>query len=242
MEKAEAALGPNKARNQHMHIGPKAHVLHFPVANHTLVNIVAFVSDPTEWKSSDKMAVPAKKAEVVDAFANWGPTVRTITNLVPEDLDKWGIFDTAEHPPPIYSRGRICIAGDAAHAAAPHHGAGAGIGVEDALALSRLFELVTKSLQTSGESKAAALSTAFATFDTVRRERTHWFVKSSRDVCEVYEWANPETGNDIQKCYEDIKSRSHRIWYFDIEGMLHELEEVYERQWAATGTNGLEVL
>ena len=243
MEQAEAALGRNRARNQHMHIGPEKHLLHFPVADQTLMNVVAFLADPSDWPRSEKMAVPAGKAEVVKAFANWGPTVRTITNLLPEELDKWGIFDTYDQPAPTYSRGRVCIAGDAAHASAPHHGAGAGIGVEDALALSRLFELVTKSLQTTGEyNKNAALSSAFATFDAVRRERTQWFVGSSRDVCDVYEWANKEIGVDPQKCYEDIKTRSHKIWYFDIEGMLREVEVEYERRRAAVGVNGLKLL
>lgn len=106
------------------------------------MNVVAFIVDPAEWPLSNKTAMPAKKEEVIKAFADWGPTVRTITNLVPEELDKWDIFDTYNHPASTYLRGRICIAGDAAHASSPHHGTGAVIGVEKALALSWLFELV----------------------------------------------------------------------------------------------------
>jgi salicylate hydroxylase len=47
MPAALAALGTYKATNQHKHLGPRAHILHFPVANHTLMNVVAFVPDPT---------------------------------------------------------------------------------------------------------------------------------------------------------------------------------------------------
>lgn len=79
------------------------------------------------------------------------------------------------------------------------------------------------------------LSSAFAAFDAVRRERTQWFVRSSRDGCDLYEWANEEIGMDPQKCHEDIKTRSHKIWYFDIEGMLCELNmnmSVEEQLWS----------
>lgn len=114
MEQAVKALGDYKAKNQHMHIGPKAHVLHFPVANQTLVNFVAFDTDPNEWNDNEKMVAPATREEVEKVFASWGPTVRTIVSLLPDNLDKWAIFDSFDHPAPYYNRGRICVAGDAA--------------------------------------------------------------------------------------------------------------------------------
>lgn len=42
MDKAVATLGLEKARNQCMHIGSRAHVLNFLIAQQTLMNIVAF--------------------------------------------------------------------------------------------------------------------------------------------------------------------------------------------------------
>ncbi|KAI9879286.1 MAG: hypothetical protein M1830_009016 [Pleopsidium flavum] len=230
MDKAVDALGDYKARNQHMHMGPGAHVLHFPVAGHTLMNVVAFVTDPHDWCDNEKMTAPATRVEVEEAFAKWGPTVRAITNLLPDELDKWAIFDTFDHPAPTYARGQICIAGDAAHASSPHHGAGAGIGVEDALCLGTLVEMAVSSLQVKGASKVQVLSMAFDTFNAVRRERSQWLVNSSRSICEVYEWANPKTGKDPEKCLEEIKWRSHKIWYFDINGMLGDAAEGYERR------------
>jgi salicylate hydroxylase len=236
VDKAIEALGEYKALNQHMHIGPKKHVLHFPVAGQTLMNFVAFVTDPDDWPNDEKMTAPATRAEVEEAFADWGPTVQAITNALPDELDKWAIFDSFDHPAPTYARGRICIAGDAAHASSPHHGAGAGIGVEDALCLSTLLELAISSMQEKGTTKGQALSTAFDTFNAVRRERSQWLVNSSRGICEVYEWADPKTGNDPDKCFEEIKWRSHKIWNFDIDGMLKDASEGYEQQLNALAT------
>lgn len=49
-------------------------------------------------------------------------------------------------------------------------------------------------------------------------------------------------GEGPQKWYEDIKTRSHKIWYFDIEGMLCEVEDEYERRRPVVGANVLELL
>ncbi|KAI8632687.1 hypothetical protein F5Y19DRAFT_491333 [Xylariaceae sp. FL1651] len=249
MEKAEKALGPSRARRQHMHIGPDAHVLHFPVASQTLMNVVAFVDEPGEWvpamnsvkngvkTTNDRnsgctireksMVAPATRQEVEVAFANWGPGARAVINLLPEEIDRWAIFDMYDHPIPTYTQGRVCLAGDAAHASAPHHGAGAGIGVEDSLALCTLLEMVLQNENEKGDN-LANIKKALKVYDEVRRERSQWLVKSSREVCEIYEGKYPATGTDMDKCFAEIKERSHKLWYFDIEKMLADTRRLYK--------------
>ncbi|KAF5865101.1 hypothetical protein ETB97_005342 [Aspergillus alliaceus] len=227
MEKATARLGHYRAHNQHMYGGPNAHVLHFQVAKQTLMNVVAFVTDPGDWPLDQNMSQPATKDEVAGAFAEWGPTVRAIIDLLPVELEKWAVFDSLEYPAPTYSRGRVCIAGDAAHASAPHHGAGAGVGVEDALALTFLLDMVQSGNKRRGQTRFS-LQEAFAAFSTVRRKRSQWLVRSSREACEIYEWNDPQCGSDMDKGYEEIKRRSHKIWHFDIDGMLKQLEQEYK--------------
>lgn len=224
-----------------MHLGPGAHILHLPVAGQTLVNIVAFVDEPGEWPFQE-MVAPAKRSEVERVFASWGPTVRALVGLLPEDLDKYAVFDTYDHPAPTYVDGRVCIAGDAAHASSPHHGAGAGIGVEDALALCALVQLVhedvgnaavalgTSSREAEEESVGSRLERAFAAYDQVRRARSQWLVRSSREACEIYELKWPGTMDDMDKVFAEITERSHKIWHFDIKGMLRQLEDLYRRR------------
>jgi len=76
-----------------------------------MVNVVAFVHDPNDWPLEGRMDVPASREEVVNAFAEWGPAVRGMIDLLPDQLTKWAIFDTYDHPAPFYSRGRVCLAG-----------------------------------------------------------------------------------------------------------------------------------
>lgn len=232
MDKAEPVLGRYKARNQHMHTGPGKHLLHFPVAKQTVLNVVAFVNHPEPWKDvpgAKPMTAPATRDEVVKTFASWSPTIRSITEMLPDVFDKWAIFDTYDNPAPTYIAGRVCLAGDAAHASAPHHGAGAGIGVEDALALCTLMENILKTSWTSTEARAKAVEDAFVIYNDVRRERSQWLVNSSRDVCDIYEWIHPDTGTDWEKCEAEITRRSHKLWYFDIDAMLSEVNERYQQ-------------
>ena len=233
MERAVNAIGEYKARNQHNHIGPNAHLIHYPVANQKMINATAFISDPDDWTDDKQMVAPAFRTVVEDAFAGWNPCVRALVNLLPEKLDKWAVFDAWDYPAPFYSRGKICLAGDAAHASSPHHGAGACMGVEDALCLSTLMRQVSASIREKSATKGQALSTALETFDAVRRTRTQWLVNSSRRVCDLYhqpEWADATKWVKAETCFEEIKDRSFKIWHFDYNAIIEETIQEYTRR------------
>lgn len=240
MERAAAALGPAKARNQCVYTGPGAHMITFPVAQHSLMNIVAFAPAPGPW-SHERLVAPAAAEEVRAVFAGWRPAVRAIAGLLVDEeehegggVDKWAIFDTFEHPAPTYAVGGACIAGDAAHATSPHHGAGAGMGIEDALALATVLELAARELHVAEKGrKRAAVAAALAAYDAVRRERTQWLVASSREMAKIYEWASPAYAADPAQGLRDIEWRAHKIWHFDIDGMMADTRAAYARFLAA---------
>ena len=220
MDSARAALGDYRVSTRLMHLGLDAHALTFPVAMGTVLNVVAFVTDPKEWEAKGgKFTAPATKSEAVEAFSAFGPAVRAVIDLLPDEFDKWAIFDTRDHPVPTYVHGRLCLAGDAAHAAAPHHGAGAGFGVEDALVLATLIEAAGGK---SGLSKTEMVRAMLATYNDVRYERTQWLVDSSRVVGELFEWQDPHCGSDPEKFGREIEWRSHWIWDYDVEKMVLE--------------------
>ena len=237
MEKAKAALGEEKTSTRHMYLGLDAHALTFPVADGALLNVVAFATDPDDWPYQDKLTSPTGKAQAVTAFANFNPAVRAIMDLLPEKLDKWAVFDTFDHPIPTYTKGRVCISGDAAHAAAPYHGAGAGFCIEDAAVLAALLRqgadtMVRRRGGEPGISKGNAelLRAAFETYSAIRIERTRWLVESSRFVGEMYEWQDPAVGRDAEKCGREIEWRSRKIWDYDVDAMVKEAEEEYRRR------------
>ncbi|CAD0100777.1 unnamed protein product, partial [Aureobasidium mustum] len=233
MDKAVEALGEYKARNQHNHVGPGAHLIHYPVANGAVINATAFISDPDDWPSDRLLVAPGSRDDLVHAFRNWNPCVRDTIAMFPEKLEKWAVFDLCEYPVPYYNKGKICLAGDAAHASSPHHGAGACMGVEDALCLSTLVDMINTSLAEGRTDKDHALKAAFETYNCVRRARSQWLVNSSRRVCDLYhqeEWAHSKRWTKAETCFEEIKDRSQKIWHFDFAAMVADTIVDFERR------------
>ncbi|KAJ5864577.1 Vacuolar basic amino acid transporter 3 [Penicillium soppii] len=229
MEKAIQAIGETKSLTRYMHLGAGCHVLTYPVAMCTMLNVVAFVTDAGDWPSHEKLTFPATKREVFEYFTNFGPVVTAILNLLDDKLDKWGIFDLHENPAPAYisKRGRVCLVGDAAHAAAPHHGAGAGLAFEDVLALAVALEEAVGMTSRKHDpiEREEAFCAALSSYEAVRYERTQWLVESSRFMGELFEWQT-ECNMDPIKCHSEAERRSHLIWDYDIDYMIKEVQEV----------------
>lgn len=173
------------------------------------------------------MTAPATRDEIVHALRDWSPAIQEVVSLLPEHLMKWGIFDMAEHPAPYYAHGRVCLAGDAAHASSPFHGVGASMGVEDALVLAVALNVAMNGVRDgSVVSKANAITTAFQTYSKVRLERSQWLVQSSREMGEISQWRYPSTRRDSEKSKAEFESRSRKIWDFDVKKMVAETESI----------------
>jgi salicylate hydroxylase len=220
MSVAEPVLGLEKTETRHMYLGPDSHALTFPVAGGKLLNVVAFTTDDNDWPHPDKFTAPASKADAIKAFAGFAPTVRAIINLLPEQLDKWAVFDTYDNPVPFFTKGRICISGDAAHAAAPYHGAGAGFAIEDGVVLAHLLAAVNIKARSEKSSVPELSRAALQAYNATRFERARWLVETSRFVGKMYEWQDEQIGDNHRKCAEQIEWRSRQIWDYDIEKML----------------------
>ena len=232
MADATKAIGTAKAKYFTMHLGPGAHLLHYPVANDTMVNVVCFVTDTEDedWTDSKNLVKPATRADLERALQRFHPALRALASVFPERIDKWGLFDHWDHPAPFYNRRNICLVGDAAHASTPHHGAGACLGVEDAACISALLAEAALSLRKGTATKAEALTAAFQAYDTTRRKRCAWFVESSRRVSNIYsseDWASATVRAEVR--LEEVKDRSHKIWHFDPEKMVEGAIKEYLR-------------
>ncbi|KAI1102925.1 FAD/NAD(P)-binding domain-containing protein [Jackrogersella minutella] len=233
MDKAIQALGEYKARNQHNHVGPNAHLIHYPVANQTMINATAFLSDPNEWPDDKVTTAPAVRKDLEHAFADWNPCLTALIQYFPEKLEKWAVFDTWDYPAPFFNKGAVCLAGDAAHASSPHHGAGACCGIEDALCLVTLMTQVNASLREGCSTKKEALGSAFEVYDAMRRTRGQWLVNSSRRVCDFYhqpEWAHEQKWIKAETCFEELKDRSLKIWHFDYDTMMKDTVKEYAKK------------
>ncbi|KAK3353951.1 hypothetical protein B0T25DRAFT_503089 [Lasiosphaeria hispida] len=209
MAAAVAAVGTYKAGTRFMFLGPRAHIITYPIGGNTVLNVLAVLSDDAPWPDTAKHTAPGSKSEVVRAFAGWHPTVTKIADLLPDEMDKWAIFDMAEHPVPTYVRGRVGLAGDAAHATGPHLGAGGGLGIEDAAVLAPLLEAVARG-------GGGGVERALGAYNEVRYQRTQDIVQWTRQACDYFHWTDPEVGSDFEKFGKAITPKFHAIWEYDI--------------------------
>jgi salicylate hydroxylase len=137
-------------------MGPGAHLLHFPVSQGSVINFLAVVDEPEQWRNAAWTEAAAPGAHL-RAFAGWHAAVTELISAVPQS-PRWGLF--ALRPLTRWSRGPVVLLGDAAHAMLPHQGQGANQAIEDAFVLA-------EELSVAGE-----VPTALSRYASRRRVRT----------------------------------------------------------------------
>ncbi|MEE1613832.1 FAD-dependent monooxygenase [Microvirga sp. CF3016] len=134
-------------------LGPKGHVVHYPIAGGRLVNVVAIERSaaPVEgW------AAPGSREALLKAYASAAPALRALL-AQPQDWLRWSLFD---HPAGRLAGGRIALLGDAGHPVLPFLAQGAALAIEDAATLAVLL---------GGE--RPDIPRALAAYETQRRPR-----------------------------------------------------------------------
>lgn len=113
-------------------LGPRGHVVHYPIAGGGLINVVAIEEsrDPV-----DGWADPGDGVELMARYAAAAPDLRKLL-AVPSQWLRWSLFD---HPAGMMARGRIALLGDAAHPVLPFLAQGAALAIEDAATLASLL-------------------------------------------------------------------------------------------------------
>lgn len=133
----------------------------------------------SDWGASSRalveVSVPRTKPTAFSFFplmaAYFLPMLTSIQLLLAtHELSVWAMWDHG--PASTYTKGRIAIMGDAAHATTPYQGQGAGQAIEDALVLATLLAEVSDPNMTQS---------AFLVYDQVKRVRTQRVVSTSRD-------------------------------------------------------------
>lgn len=113
-------------------LGPRAHVVHYPVRNATLVNVIAVTEEGGRPASAEDLwSALGDQAQLHRQLSGWHPTLRTLVDAAPA-WRTWPLFDAAR---PTWSVGRETVVGDAAHPMLPFLAQGASQAFEDAQAL-----------------------------------------------------------------------------------------------------------
>lgn len=187
----------------HVWCGPRTHTVYYGVDDGRLVNLLAvFVPDTLPAWTRTTNRVPATRAEALGIFAaaGWADSVLELIRNIEGDMHFWALQEL----PALrgWSRGRMVLAGDAAHAPLPHQGQGAGQAIEDAYTLGHLL----------AEAGPDGHRHAFETYERLRGRRTRRVQHYSRMAGRLMKL----TGEAVPRRDEDLADVPRRI------GWIHE--------------------
>ena len=184
----------------HNFLGPSRRFMIYPVRAGELLNYVAFV--PMDDQIRESWSAPGDPVALAAEFAGWDPMVQAVLAQV-ETCFRWGIYD--REPLPAWSRGRLSLLGDAAHAMLPHAGQGANQAIEDGVALATIL----------AQADRPTVPQALKVYESVRRERTAGVQRMARLNGSRYE-ASDNLDNRDQQLGNQAEERAW-IWSYDAE-------------------------
>jgi len=199
-------------------VGPQGHLLHYPIGDKGDQNFLLVERHPSPWPSRD-WVTPASEGEQLRLFKHWHPAVVQMITAVPIS-QRWGLF----HRPPLgrWSKGRVTLIGDAAHALVPHHGQGANQSIEDAVVLAA-------QLAKAGPGRWHEAQEAY---ERLRRGRTRKVQYASISAADVLHLPD---GPEAQARNARLRSRDsllhHLGWIHDFDALEQEPTERQGGTW-----------
>ncbi|KAK4224046.1 hypothetical protein QBC38DRAFT_547968 [Podospora fimiseda] len=171
-EKAKTTLGEEyfDQDRQYGWIGDQAFVMHDIAESRTMVQCVI---SAVEKESPEGRKIKLTREYLNEVLKGWlGRTIGDgAIELILDQEDPHAYSQYDHKSTPTYSKGRVCIIGDAAHATSPWQGAGVGQAFEDAVVLKTVFEHVLSPHD---------IVAAFKAYDALRRPRGQQVIDSSR--------------------------------------------------------------
>lgn len=186
--------------------GPGTHVVYFGLDRGELVNLLAvYKPDRLPAWTDFSHRMPATREQALSIFEqySWDRRILDLVHNIEGDMNFWALVEL----PPLrrWSRGRVILLGDAAHAPLPHQGQGAGLAIEDAYALGAFL----------AKGGLEDYRSSFQAFENLRKRRA-WTVQAySRAAGRAYKL----TGDAAVKRDTSWPSLPHRI------GWIHRYQE-----------------
>ena len=158
-------------------LGPKAHLVHYPLRDGALINIVAITQD--DWRgeeAKDLWTVSGEPSDVAPRFSHWHGAARKLVRAA-SGWKRWPLFD--RQPIRRWTLGRVALMGDAAHPMLPFYAQGAAQAIEDAGALGRAFKQIPD------------VQAALGAYERARTTRAAAVVTASRRQGSIYHMSGP---------------------------------------------------
>lgn len=137
---------PATLRSGHVTVwlGPRLHVVHYPLRRGELLNVVA-IRHGTPPADLDTWDHSANAQELEAALAGTCTALQDMVRAVPQAGSGWRLWPLLDRPPVAgpqeMAQGLVALLGDAAHPMRPYLAQGAGMAIEDAAELQRALAM-----------------------------------------------------------------------------------------------------
>jgi salicylate hydroxylase len=164
---AEQAPPALRALESNLWLLPDAHVVHYPLRDGAVINVVVIVTEPPRQVEGTAI-LSLSGPDLVRVLRRQRPAPELKTLI--EAGAAWRHWPLFARPPlKNWSRGRVTLLGDAAHPMLPFLAQGAAQAIEDAQALGEAFQQL-----------GAGVDAAFSAYESRRMARAAQVVRASR--------------------------------------------------------------
>jgi salicylate hydroxylase len=183
-------------------MGDGKHFMVYPVRRGELLNYVGFVPTPDE--TAESWSAIGDRDQLAASFEGWdGRVVRLLENV--DTCFWWGLYD--RKPLASWTKGRLALLGDAAHAMLPHLGQGANQAIEDAVALAVFLE----------GRNAGEIVDILRHYQAFRRERTDVVQAEARKNGLRYDSRYSDLGQRDQEIASSVTFFRRWLYDYDVE-------------------------
>ncbi len=184
-------------------VGPGAHVIHYPMRNNKLVNLVAAV-ERSGWEV-ESWSQQGSTEEFLGDFKGWHADIHQLIRAVATPY-KWALM--VREPMPRWSLGRVTLLGDACHPTLPFLAQGAVMAIEDGYVLARCLA-----------AQPGDVPAALARYEAARIERTSKIVRGSTENAARFH--NPELAHAegaaayVDREWTEARVKARYEWLFE---------------------------
>ncbi|KAK5045068.1 hypothetical protein LTR84_010216 [Exophiala bonariae] len=214
IEEAEEIFGKG-ADVAKMYCGDERGVITYRITGGTEYNTMMSVVDHDGWKLENAVTEKVSFESMMADYQRKGIDERFRKLLAKCKPIKWGLFHHLNTA--TYSRGRVVLIGDSAHASLPYQAAGAAQGLEDAWVLTAVIAEIAK-FHRSTASLGPEIDAALIAYDSVRRPRAERQLNRAAEVGRMLLFQHEETGPDMTKILAKLQNGWFDwIWFHDID-------------------------
>ncbi len=155
-------------------LGPKAHLVHYPVRGGEALNVVAVIEGGGEAQGWNRAG---DRNSLLSGFTHWCKESKSLLERV-GSWRAWSLYRLS--PLASWSQGPITLLGDAAHPVLPYLAQGAALAIEDAAAIAGALAAQPRDP-----------ASAFAQYEALRRPRATRLQRTSRHFGWIYHLRGP---------------------------------------------------